>query len=73
MWVRSMDTGDKLSSWTIRPSGDLTKCISAAGTKYRLKWTTLILSACDGSTAQKWNAPADSVQAKVGNYNEETG
>ena len=34
---------------------------------------TLIVSACDGTTAQKWNAPAENVEAKVGNYLEETG
>lgn len=70
-WVRSMGTGDKTTSWTLRDVNG--KCISAAGPKYKGNWTSLIVAACDGTTAQKWNAPAANVPASVGNYLEETG
>ena len=70
-WTRSMATGSKTTSWTFRDSSG--RCIGAAGDKYKSNWTALVVSACDGSTAQKWNAPADNVEAEVGNYLEETG
>jgi hypothetical protein len=69
-WTRSTATGDKTTSWTIRDSSG--RCVSAAGGEYGGNWTSLIVAACDGSTAQKWNAPAENVEAEVGNYLEET-
>ncbi|WP_456845837.1 hypothetical protein [Cellulomonas sp. P5_C6] len=69
-WTRSMATGDKTTSWTIRDNSG--RCVSAAGGKYNGNWTSLVMAACDGSTAQKWNAPAENVDAEVGNYLEET-
>lgn len=70
-WVRSMGTGVKATSWTIRDSSG--RCVGIGGSKYNSKWSALVVSACDGSTAQKWNAPADSVEAEIGGYLEETG
>lgn len=70
-WIRSKATGDKTTSWTFR---DYTgRCISASGEKYKAKWTSLVVAACDGSTAQKWNAPAIQVEAEVGDYTEAAG
>lgn len=71
MWTRSTATGVKATSWTIRDSSG--RCIGVGGSKYLDKWSALVVSACDGSAAQKWNAPADSVEAKVGGYLEEKG
>lgn len=70
-WTRAMGTGNKTTSWTLRDSTG--RCLSASGPKYKGLWTTLVVVACDGTTAQKWNAPADDVEAKTGNYLEETG
>jgi hypothetical protein len=70
-WTRSKATGDKTTSWTFR---DYTgRCIAASGEKYKGKWTSLVVAACDGSTAQKWNAPAIQVEAEVGDYTEAAG
>lgn len=70
-WTRSTATGVKATSWTIRDSSG--RCVGVGGSKYLDKWSALVVSACDGSAAQKWNAPADSVEAKVGGYLEEKG
>ncbi len=69
MWTRSTATGVKATSWTIRDHAG--RCIGVGGSKYLSKWSALVVSACDGSAAQKWNAPPDSVEAKVGGYLEE--
>lgn len=71
MWTRSTATGVKATSWTIRDNSG--RCIGVGGSKYLNKWSALVVSACDGAAAQKWNAPADSVEAKVGGYLEEKG
>ena len=71
MWVRSTATGNKTTSYTIRDNSG--RCIGTGGDKYKSNWSALVVSACDGSTAQKWNAPADNVEAEVGNYLEENG
>ncbi|MBD7916839.1 RICIN domain-containing protein [Cellulomonas sp. Sa3CUA2] len=71
MWTRSTATGVKATSWTIRDNSG--RCIGVGGSKYLDKWSALVVSACDGAAAQKWNAPADSVEAKVGGYLEEKG
>jgi hypothetical protein len=70
-WTRSTATGNKTTSWTIRDSSG--RCVGVGGSKYNGNWSTLVVSTCDGSTAQKWNAPSDSVEAEIGNYLEETG
>ncbi|WP_258723187.1 RICIN domain-containing protein [Cellulomonas sp. NS3] len=69
-WTRSTATGNKTTSWTIRDSSG--RCVGVGGSRYNGNWSTLVVSTCDGSTAQKWNAPADSVEAEIGNYLEET-
>lgn len=70
-WTRSTGTGDKATSWTIRDSTG--RCVGLGPNPYVGKWSTLVVTACNGSSAQKWNAPADEVEAEVGNYLEETG
>jgi len=70
-WTRSTGTGNKTTSYTIRDSSG--RCVGVSGMRYHSNWSALVVSACDGSTAQKWNAPADTVEAKVGNYLEENG
>lgn len=69
-WVRNKDTKKKATSYTFTDPS-LTQCIGVSGMRYYGKWSALVMSACDGSTAQKWNAPGDDVNAKVGNYLEE--
>ena len=71
LWTRSTATGSKTTSYTIRDSSG--RCVGVGGQKYLSNWSALVVAACDGSTAQKWNAPADNVEAEVGNYLEETG
>ena len=70
-WIRNTATGNKTTSWTIQDSTG--RCVAASGGRYNGNWTSLVMAVCDGSTAQKWNAPAENVEAEVGNYLEETG
>ena len=75
MWVRSKDTGDKTTRYTFQSTytySGVSWCIGVGPSKYNGNWSALIVSACNGSTAQKWNAPADTVHAQLGNYLEET-
>ncbi|MBO3102655.1 RICIN domain-containing protein [Cellulomonas fengjieae] len=69
-WIRHTATGNKTTSWTIQDSTG--RCVAASGGRYNGNWTSLVMATCDGSTAQKWNAPAENVEAEVGNYLEET-
>lgn len=69
-WIRSTATGDRTTSYTFRDSSG--RCIGVGGDKYNGNWSTLVVSTCDGSTAQKWNAPPAVVEAEIGNYLEET-
>jgi hypothetical protein len=70
-WTRNTATGNNVTSYTIQDSTG--RCVGVGGSKYNGNWSALIVSACDGTTAQKWNAPADTVKAQLGNYLEETG
>lgn len=69
LWTRSTDTGVKTSSYTIKDSSG--RCVGVSGMRYLNNWSALVVASCDGSTAQKWNAPADKVEAQTGNYLEE--
>ncbi|WP_407343032.1 hypothetical protein [Pengzhenrongella phosphoraccumulans] len=73
LWTRSTDTGNKVTSYTIRDSSSPSRCVGVGGGRYNGNWSALVVSTCDGGTAQKWNAPADSVNADTGNYLEEIG
>lgn len=68
-FVRNTETGNNLSSWTFQLDGDRTKCLSSVP-ESGYAWSHIRLVACDGSTAQKWNAPAVTTGSTLGDYQE---
>lgn len=68
-FVRNTETGSNLSSWTFQLDGDRTKCLSSVP-ESGYAWSHIRLVACDGSTAQKWNAPAVTTGSTLGDYQE---
>lgn len=68
-FVRNTETGSSISSWTFQLNGDRTKCLSSVP-EAGYAWSHIRLVACDGSTAQKWNAPAVTTGSTLGDYQE---
>lgn len=68
-FVRNTETGSSISSWTFQLNGDRTKCLSSVP-ESGYAWSHIRLVACDGSTAQKWNAPAVTSGSTLGDYQE---
>lgn len=63
-WTRRFDTGSYATSYTIlTKTGGL--CLELNPTAvpeaptYEIQWGTILAATCDGSTRQKWNAPAN--------------
>lgn len=68
-FVRNTETGNNLTSWTFQLDGDRTKCLSSVP-EAGYAWSHIRLVACDGSTAQKWNAPSVTTGSTLGDYQE---
>lgn len=68
-FVRNNETNNTISSWTFQLDGDRTKCLAAVP-QAGYAWSHIRLVTCDGSTAQKWNAPAVTTGSKLGDYQE---
>jgi hypothetical protein len=72
IWTRVFNTGTYASSYTMTTlaTNGTTLCLQADSTKLYLGWSELDLAVCNGSLAQKWNAPATYVASEVGGYKE---
>jgi len=68
-FVRNNETGNTISSWTFQLDQDRTKCLAAVP-ESGYAWSHIRIMTCDGSTAQKWNAPAVTTGSKLGDYQE---
>lgn len=66
-FVRSTSTGDPLTSYTFRYAGDTTRCLTAVPEPGQ-QWSHIRLLPCNGSSAQKWNAPAVTSGSLLGSY-----
>lgn len=70
-WTRVYDSGTYTTSYLFT-SPDSTLCLAADATPSQLYagWSTVTVATCDGSDAQKWNAPVTSSGSVVGGYKE---
>lgn len=71
-WTVTGQTASYDTSYTILDSGG--RCM-AAGPAPNVGWTysAIVMATCDGSTVQKWNAPADFATAGTAGFRETTG
>jgi hypothetical protein len=71
-WTVTGSTASYATSYTIVDSSGL--CM-AAGPAPNVGWTysAMVVATCDGSTGQKWNAPADIASAGTEGFRETTG
>ncbi|WP_460801903.1 hypothetical protein [Microbacterium sp. GXF6406] len=71
-FIRNGDTGDNRTSYTIQFAGDPTLCLTAVSTPSTSgdSYSVIQLLSCNGSTAQKWNAPAQTMGSSLGGYKE---
>jgi hypothetical protein len=73
-WTRNYDTGDYPTSYLFTdPKGLL--CLSVASDAAHLYkgWSEIVVASCDGTDAQKWNAPPSTTKSFVGGYKEIAG
>lgn len=77
-WTRYVETGDSLTSYTFVDTHG--RCLAAEPVTFVAPNVNLNsvaskmrMQACNGSTAQKWNAPATYTQADFGNFSEQAG
>ncbi|QHO69020.1 hypothetical protein BHD05_04550 [Marisediminicola antarctica] len=77
-WTRYSETGDPQTSYTFVDV--FGRCMSAVPTVFASPDAVLTnvaskvqVQACNGSTAQKWNAPATYTQANFGSFSETSG
>jgi Tfp pilus assembly protein PilX len=71
-WTRRYDTGSYATSYNIltRTGGlclELNPSGAAEGNSYLKQWGIVLTTTCDGSTRQKWNAPADLQDSNTSN------
>ncbi len=72
-WVRKAETNDSMTSWTfVDYTGKRCISIGPKAPKNSYSWSIPVVAECDGSTAQKWNAPAIPRGAAVDAYREST-
>lgn len=72
-FIRNGDTQDTLTSYTIQFAADTSLCLTAVpqpAAVGAINWSRIHLMACNGSSAQKWNAPAITDGASLGGYKE---
>ncbi|WP_157607228.1 hypothetical protein [Sanguibacter suarezii] len=74
-WTRDADTGVYAESWRFRDRYD--RCISIGpkppydpAAPDLVNWSTIVVAACSGEPAQKWNAPPTAQNASLDNYRE---
>jgi hypothetical protein len=71
-WTLSGDTGLYATSYTVKDY--LGRCMGLGAPNASLsQWSTIVPAVCDGSAGQKWNAPADLIDAATKNTRETTG
>ncbi|TAK69552.1 MAG: hypothetical protein EPO13_06675 [Actinomycetota bacterium] len=78
-WTKNGDTGNYATSYTIVDSNG--RCLGTGPSGYPAyttnislsQWSTVRVGTCDGSLAQKWNAPPNLVDAANRNTRETTG
>ncbi|HEY6795552.1 MAG TPA: ricin-type beta-trefoil lectin domain protein [Kineosporiaceae bacterium] len=71
-WTLSGDTGVYATSYNVIDY--LGRCMDLGPPDAGLpQWSTIVPEVCDGSTSQKWNAPADLIDAATRNTRETTG
>lgn len=68
-FIRNQDTGNASTSYTFQLADDLTRCLSAVP-ESGYAWSHIRVAPCDGSTAQKWNAPPQTSGSSLGGYKE---
>ena len=66
-FIRSTSTGDPLTSYTFRLAADPSRCLAAVPEPGQ-QWSHIRLVPCNGSSAQKWNAPPVTSGSLLGNY-----
>lgn len=69
-WTRvGATSGGYLASYWFKDSAG--RCLAVAGSDDAYRgWSKIIVTTCDGSLAQKWNAPAAYTDSTVGGYQE---
>jgi hypothetical protein len=68
-WKRTYDTGTYSTSYWIQDNQG--RCLQADSSQlYNSSYSELDVASCNGSDAQKWNAPPAVVSADVGGYKE---
>jgi hypothetical protein len=74
-WNKKGDVvGDYGASYTIVSYAGLCLSIGAPRlTNYDAQWSSIITETCDGSLKQKWNAPANFVNSRLGGTGEDQG
>lgn len=65
-WTRNADTGDYATSYTLVDSSG--RCASLGGLFDT--WSKITTATCNAGLGQKWNAPASTISASVGGYQE---
>lgn len=76
-WVRVKDTGVYIDSYVIKDSLGRCLAVDSAGPKFagtnNTFFSKMIVATCNGSLAQKWNAPPAYTDSTVGGYKEVSG
>jgi len=68
-WTRIVIPSDYLNSYWFKDS--LGRCLSVGNSNDLYNgWSKIVVTACDGSLAQKWNAPSEVTNSTVGGYKE---
>jgi hypothetical protein len=68
-WTRINNTGDYAGSYLVLDVYG--RCLTAnSGDLYQTNWSKLTMNTCDGSLAQKWNAPPVFNDATFGSFRE---
>jgi hypothetical protein len=75
-WGRRFDTGNYADSWNIFSVREglcleLSSDYPAEAGAIDQPWGMIIINTCDGTTQQKWNAPADLESARLNNTHEQ--
>ena len=73
-WVRIKNAGTYVDSYVMKDNLGRCLAVDTAGPKYvssnSSQFSRIIVTGCNGSLAQKWNAPSDSTFSTVGGYKE---
>lgn len=69
-WTRNGDTGQYSTSYVFVDSAG--RCLSANAADPDGAWSRLVVTACDGTLAQKWNSPPLATEPGIDGYREVT-